>query len=59
MARKVRVSRKQVDAAAAEVKAFKVVGLKPDPLVVRIAEAGSTRKAHRVTEPARTADRIG
>lgn len=40
---KVRVSRKQVDAAKAEVKAFTVAGLNPDPLVVRIAEAGCVR----------------
>ena len=39
MAKKVRVSRKQVDAAKAEVQAFTVAGLRPDPLVVRIAEA--------------------
>lgn len=57
MARKVRVTRKQVDAAAAEVKAFKVAGLKPDPLVVRIADAGSTRTAHRTMDPTKTPDR--
>ncbi len=45
MAKKVRVTRKQVDAAAAEVKAFKAAGLSPDPLVVRIADAGAIRKA--------------
>lgn len=41
MAKKVQVSRKQVDAAQAE--AFTVAGLSPDPLVVRIADAGSVR----------------
>jgi hypothetical protein len=45
MAKKVRVSRKQVDAAKAEVTAFTVAGLRPDPLVVRIAEARSVRSA--------------
>ena len=38
--KKVRVTRKQVDAAQAEVRAFTVAGLRPDPLVMRIAEAG-------------------
>lgn len=57
--KKVRVTRKQVDAAAAEVKAFKVAGLKPDPLVVRIADAGSTRKAYTAIKSAQTPDRIG
>lgn len=46
MAKKVRVTRKQVDAAAAEVKAFKAAGLAPDPVVVRIADAGTLRKKY-------------
>lgn len=58
LGRKVRVTRKQVDAAAAEVKAFKVAGLQPDPLVVRIADAGSPRKAYATREPAKTPDRV-
>ena len=37
---KVLVTRKQVDAARAEVHAFRVAGLTPDPLVERIADAG-------------------
>ena len=37
---KVRVTRKQVDAARAEVSAFRAAGLRPDPLVERIARAG-------------------
>ena len=37
---KVLVTRKQVDAARAEVHAFRAAGLKPDPLVQRIADAG-------------------
>lgn len=57
MAKKVRVTRKQVDAAAAEVKAFKVAGLSPDPLVVRIADAGTMRKKY-TTKPTATVDRI-
>lgn len=56
--KKVRVTRKQVDAAAAEVKAFKVAGLQPDPLVVRIAAAGSPRKAYTTLKSAKTPDRI-
>ena len=39
----VRVTHKQVDAAKAEVKAFRLAGLDPDPTVVRIAEAGAPR----------------
>lgn len=39
MGRKVRVPRKQVDAANAEDKAFRAAGLMPDPLVIRIADA--------------------
>lgn len=57
MAKKVRVTRKQVDAAAAEVKAFKAAGLPPDPLVVRIADAGIVRKKYTV-KPGKTVDRI-
>lgn len=45
MAKKVRATRKLVDAANAEVTAFRAAGLKPDPLVVRIANAGSSRSA--------------
>ena len=37
---KVLVTRKQVDAARAEVHAFRAAGLQPDPLVERIADAG-------------------
>ena len=37
---RVLVTRKQVDAARAEVHAFRVAGLQPDPLVERIANAG-------------------
>ena len=37
---KVLVTRKQVDAARAEVHAFRAAGLQPDPLVERIANAG-------------------
>ena len=37
---KVLVTRKQVDAARAEVHAFRAAGLQPDPLVERIASAG-------------------
>ena len=37
---KVLVTRKQVDAARAEVHAFRAAGLTPDPLVERIADAG-------------------
>ena len=37
---KVLVTRKQVDAARAEVSAFRAAGLQPDPLVERIADAG-------------------
>lgn len=44
MARKVLVTRKQVDAAKAEVHAFRAAGLLPDPLVVRIADAGSATR---------------
>ena len=40
---KVLVTRKQVDAARAEVHAFRAAGLKPDPLVERIADAGKPR----------------
>lgn len=43
MAKKVRVTRKQVDAANAEVTAFRAADLEPDPLVVRIASARSSR----------------
>ncbi len=39
---KVLVTRKQVDAARAEVHAFLAAGLQPDPLVERIASAGDT-----------------
>lgn len=37
--RTVRVTRKQVDMARAEVKAFRAIGRTPDPMVLRIAEA--------------------
>jgi hypothetical protein len=57
MAKKVRVTRKQVDAAAAEVKAFKAAGLLPDPLVVRIADAGTLR-TKRALKSGKTVDRI-
>lgn len=45
MGKKVRVTRKQVDAANAEVEAFRAAGLKPDPLVIRIANARSNHSA--------------
>lgn len=43
MARKtVRVTCKQVDVARAEVEAFRAIGRTPDPVVVRIAAAGTS-----------------
>lgn len=41
---KVLVTRKQVDAARAEVHAFRAAGLQPDPLVERIANVGAPRR---------------
>ena len=55
---KVLVTRKQVDAAKAEVHAFRAAGLQPDPLVERIANAADRPRngvdKHLPTRPAPT-----
>lgn len=47
----VRVTRKQVDAARAEVNAFRAVGKEPDPAVLPIAEARPRARSAATTSP--------
>lgn len=47
----VRVTRKQVDLARAEVNAFRAIGRTPDPAVVRIAEAAPAKPGRSAANP--------
>jgi hypothetical protein len=45
------VTRKQVDTARAEVKAFRAIGRTPAPVVVRIAEAAPAEPTESAAAP--------
>lgn len=47
----IRVTRKQVDMARAEVNAFRAIGRTPDPAVLRIAEAAPAKPVRSAAGP--------